>query len=824
MAELRAEIDAVLDATGREPRDVVAILQALQDLWGYLPEEALRYLCEVTPITPSRIEGVSTFYARFRRSPAGRHTIRVCVGTACFVKGADNIVSAFRHALKVPEDGDTDPDGLFTVERVACLGCCTLAPVVQIDNAIYGNLTRRKVPGVLADFLASRTGDDEELAAGLSGRAAPGRRGRGAPGRGGRSGRGAVALCTCSSCRAAGALEVFQAFGEEVRRFNLPVDVRRSGCSGLSYRAPVAELTLLDGATMRYAELAPGDVRELMLRHFRAPTPGAGMRQAAARLLDRLLAEGEDEGIRRTSLDLARGPDGAFWAPQVRIVTALGEAADPLDLDRYRAEGGFAALQHCLTRLAPPEVAALVRASGLRGRGGAGYPTGAKWEEVRGRGARTPFVVCNADEGDPGAFMDRMTLESFPYRVIEGLAIAAYAVGAREGIVFVRSEYPLAIRRLRRSLELCAARGILGARVLGLGVGLGFSFEIRVVESAGAFVCGEETALIAALEGRRGDPRARPPYPSESGLWGRPTLINNVETLAAVPWIVTHGAEAFRAVGTPTSPGTKTFALAGKILRGGLIEVPMGITLRRIVEEIGGGVEAGRRLKAVQIGGPSGGCIPERLADLPVDFESLSEAGAMMGSGGLVVLDDGDCMVEVARYFMSFTQGESCGKCTSCRVGTRRMLEILTRICAGRGKPGDLERLESLAAGVQEASLCGLGRTAPNPVLSTLRYFREEYEAHLAGRCPAGRCRELIAYRITERCIGCTRCARACPSGAIDPRPYERHRIDPERCIRCDTCRQVCPSEAVEVVPREDIEALSRQALERAPATGTIDA
>ena len=515
MVELRADIDAVLDATGGEPRDVVAILQALQDRWGYLPEEALRYLGEVTPITPARIEGVSTFYARFRRSPAGRHTIRVCVGTACFVKGADNIVSAFRHTLKVPEDGDTDPEGLFTVERVACLGCCTLAPVVQIDNAIYGNLTRRKVPGVLADFLASRADDDEELAAGPAG--------RGAPGRGGRRGRGAVALCTCSSCRAAGALEVFQAFREEVRRFNLPVDVRRSGCSGLSYRAPVAELTLPDGATTRYAELAPGDVRELMLRHFRAPTPGSAMRRAAARLLDRLLAEGEDEGIRRTSLDLARGPDGAFWAPQVRIVTALGEAADPLDLDRYRAEGGFAALQHCLTRLAPPEVAALVRASGLRGRGGAGYPTGVKWEEVRGRGKRTPFVVCNADEGDPGAFMDRMTLESFPYRVIEGLAIAAYAVGAREGIVFVRSEYPLAIRRLRRALELCAARGILGARVLGLGAGLGFSFQIRVVESAGAFVCGEETALIAALEGVGVTPVPGRPTPRRAGCGaGRP--------------------------------------------------------------------------------------------------------------------------------------------------------------------------------------------------------------------------------------------------------------------------------------------------------------
>ena len=311
--------------------------------------------------------------------------------------------------------------------------------------------------------------------------------------------------------------------------------------------------------------------------------------------------------------------------------------------------------------------------------------------------------------------------------------------------------------------------------------------------------------MIAALEGRRGHPRARPPYPAQLGLWGRPTLVNNVETLAAVPWILDHGPEEFRAMGTPRSPGTKTFALAGKILRGGLIEVPMGISIRRIVEEIGGGIQEGRRFKAVQIGGPSGGCIPEALCDLPVDFESLTGAGAMMGSGGLVVLDETDCMVDVARYFMGFTQGESCGKCTCCRVGTRRMLELLTRLCAGEGKPGDLERLEELAGVVREGSLCGLGRSAPNPVLSTLRYFRAEYEAHLAGRCPAGRCKALIAYTITDDCIGCTRCAQACPAEAIAPRPYEKHRIDAARCIRCGTCRQVCPSEAVRIVPRAEL-------------------
>ena len=824
------ELEALLERTGREPRHLVAILLAVQKRCGYLPEAVLLRLTELTSITPADIEGVSTFYAGFRRTPAGRHTIRVCVGTACFVKGAENIVGAFRQTLGIREDSDTDPQGLFTVERVACLGCCTLAPVVQIDGAIYGSLTRRKVPAVLKDFLAGGAGGEEDTTPGAAG----------AAGTVGGRGRGTVALCTCSSCRAAGALEVFRAFRQEVRSFSLPVEVRRSGCSGLSYRTPLAEILLPDGGRIHYAGITPGDVREILLRHFPTSRLGAALRRGAAHLLDRLLEEANGEGVERLSLDLARGPDGAFWAPQLRIVTALGQGADPLDLERYRAEGGFAALERCLRGLSPRQVVAIVRASSLRGRGGGGYLTGAKWQEVRSAPGQVRYVVCNADEGDPGAFMNRMTLESFPFRVIEGLAIAAYAVGARHGLFFVRSEYPLAIRRLRQALELCAAAGILraggqagpgpaeafcgrdGARPgsspdtaaadrAGVDgstdpINPGFALSLEVVESAGAFVCGEETALIAALEGRRGNPRARPPYPSARGLWGQPTLVNNVETLATVPWILTHGVEAFKAAGTPASPGTKTFALAGKIVRGGLIEVPMGISIRRIVEEIGGGIEGGRHLKAVQIGGPSGGCIPETLADLPVDFDSLSAAGAMMGSGGLVVLDDSDCMVDVARYFMSFTAAESCGKCTSCRVGTRRLLELLTRLCSGRGRAGDLERLEELALGLREASLCGLGRTAPNPVLSTLRYFREEYEAHLAGRCPAGRCRELIAYSISERCIGCTRCAQACPAGAIAPRPYERHLVDPSLCIRCDSCRQVCPAEAVEVVSRKDLE------------------
>ena len=464
-----------------------------------------------------------------------------------------------------------------------------------------------------------------------------------------------------------------------------------------------------------------------------------------------------------------------------------------MDLDEYIRHDGFKALRHCLEQLSPEQIIEQAKASGLRGRGGAGFPTGQKWAAVRAAQDDKKYVICNGDEGDPGAFMDRMILESFPYRVIEGMAIAAKAVGADEGIFYIRAEYPLAVKRIREALRNLEDRGLLGDRVLGTD----YRFHLSIKEGAGAFVCGEETALLASLEGRRGMPRLRPPYPAECGLWGKPTSVNNVETYAMVPWIFRNGPEAFARLGTEKSRGTKVFALAGKVVRGGLIEVPMGITVRQIVEDIGGGVADGRKFKAVQIGGPSGGCVPAELADTSVDFEALSQAGAIMGSGGMVVLDDRDCMVDMARYFLRFTQDQSCGKCTLCRIGTRRMRDILDRICTGKGQKGDLELLEQLSRTVGAGSICGLGRTAPNPVLSTLRYFRAEYEAHLAGRCPAGKCKDLIAYRVNDACIGCTLCAQKCPADAIPMTPYARHTIDMQKCTRCDTCRQVCPTQAV---------------------------
>jgi NADH-quinone oxidoreductase subunit F len=770
----------LLRHTGRGREAAIPLLQGLQAHYGWLPPEALEAIGEQSEVTPAQLAGVASFYTRFRQRPAGRHRIRVCDGTACHVRGAELVRDALRRHLHLPDGEDTDPARVFTLETVACLGCCTLAPAIQIDETTYGHLTPALVPEVVQGFLALRAAVA----------AAPRTEARRPA-----AGAGEVRVGLGSCCVAKGSGRLFAALQEALAELGGGVRLKRVGCVGMCHQVPLMEVVGADGGSHIYARVQAEDVAALLARHFRPSGAGRRLRRQVGRLVDRMLLGPNAAATAGVALDLRGEAAAPFLERQRHVATEHGGVLDPLDLEEYRAHDGFEALRTCLERLDPDAVIGWVAESGLRGRGGAGYPTGVKWRHVREAAGDSRTVIANGDEGDPGAFMDRMLLESYPYRVIEGMAIAAYAVGAREGILYIRAEYPLAVQRVRAALERCAAAGLLGARIMGRP----FDFAARVVEGAGAFVCGEETALIASLEGRRGMPRLRPPYPSSRGLHGRPTLVNNVETLAVVPWIIRHGPAAYAAFGCGRSRGTKVFALAGKVVRGGLIEVPMGVTLRDIVEGVGGGVGAPRRFKAVQVGGPSGGCIPAAAGDTPVDYEALGEAGAMMGSGGLVVLDDADCMVELARYFLGFTQNQSCGRCTFCRIGTQRMLEILDGLCEGRGRPADLGELEHLAHAVKAGSLCGLGRTAPNPVLTTLRHYRGEYEAHLAGRCPAGRCRALIRYRITEDCIGCTLCAQHCPAEAIARRPLERHEIKAAVCIRCGTCRAVCPEHAVEV-------------------------
>jgi len=596
-----------------------------------------------------------------------------------------------------------------------------------------------------------------------------------------------------SCCQASGSADVYRALTAEVRALRANVEVREGGCIGMCHRVPLIEITDPDGTRSMYGNVTPAAVGAILRRHIRPGSPIAAVRSGLRRGWQLLTKDEAWDHALDYYVHPAAPAAEAFLAPQVHIVTAEYGRMDPTSIDEYRARGGYTSLARALRSMTPREVIDTVHDSGLRGRGGAGFSAGLKWDLVSRQTDEVKYLICNGDEGDPGAFMDRMLLEAYPHRILEGIAIAAYAVGAHEAFLYIRQEYPLAVQHMSDAIAAALDEGVLGERILDSG----FSLNVQIKQGAGAFVCGEETALIASVEGKRGTPRLRPPYPAEHGLWGKPTLVSNVETYASVPWIVGHGAAEYVKFGTPSSPGTKVFALAGKVARGGLIEIPMGMTIGQIVMGIGGGIKNDRHFKAVQIGGPSGGCIPAAKADTPVDYEALIEIGAMMGSGGLVVLDDTDCMVDMARYFLQFTQNESCGKCTFCRIGTKRMLEILNRLCNGEGRDDDLPALEHLAQQIRTTSLCGLGQTAPNPVLTTLKYFRGEYEAHIQGRCPARKCEALVNYHITDDCIGCTRCAKVCPVDAIAERPYEKQEIDMNLCTRCHMCVPVCPVDAI---------------------------
>ena len=774
-------VEQIVAKRGSSVDSAIPILQDIQQEFNYLPEEALKHVCKITEITPSRITGIATFYTQFRHKPSGKHIIRVCTGTACHVKGASRVFDAISRELKLTNGEETDPEGLFTLEKVACLGCCTLAPVIKIDDITYGHILPEKVSEIMRDFLTKSRNPNHQKAVVSSFTTEV---------------MGEIRIGLGSCCVASGSAEVKEELEKILRETKINVHVKQVGCVGVCNQVPIMEIIKPGQEPAFYAKIKPEEVKAVVLSHFRPEGFFNRLKNNFVNTFEKAVVEGEPTSFRKYAAEQRDTPISEFLGPQMAIASENRGVVKPCDMNEYLEGGGFSALQKCLNTLTPQQVVDEITLSGLRGRGGAGFPTGRKWQMVKDQDNAMKYIICNGDEGDPGAFMDRMLLESYPFRIIEGMLIAAYATGAAHGVFYIRAEYPLAVKRINEALLICRENGFIGASVMNSE----FSFDIRIFEGAGAFVCGEETALIASIEGERGIPRMRPPYPAVKGLWGKPTLVNNTETFSLVSWILRHGAEAFAKTGTSGSKGTKVFALAGKVTRGGLIEVAMGITLRQIVEEIGGGIAGDRKFKAVQIGGPSGGCIPASMYDLPVDFEELSKVGAMMGSGGLIVLDDSDCMVDIAHYFLSFTQDQSCGRCTFCRIGTTRMLELLDKIRSGKGKTEDITHLEKLAESTRQGSLCGLGKTAPNPVLSTLRYFRHEYEAHINGHCPSGKCLPLITYKITDDCIGCTKCAQRCPSEAIGFKPYEIHVIDMEKCIKCDICRQVCPVDAVEVV------------------------
>ncbi len=745
MTEFKSGVDlSLMEGVLRQYQDdstsLIMILQQAQAIYGYLPQEVIYHVAERTGNSPAKVMGVATFYSYFRLKPMGTYQIMLCDGTACHVNGSDRIRAAITQELGI-HNGETTEDGMFTLNEVACLGCCSLAPVMMINGDTYGNLTPEKTINILRQLRQRESGEGIRILVG-----------QGSCGVSAGAGRVAKVL--------AGHMTATDSF-----------TVETTGCIGMCYLEPIVDIYEGDKLLHRLVKVTETDALDIV----------EAIRKKDFSKLEAMFISDED---------------ARFLKKQKRVALRHCGVVDPTSIDDYIKSDGYKAIDKAL-HMTPEEVIEEIKVSGLAGRGGAGFPTWFKWNAARNAQGEHKHLICNADEGDPGAFMDRAVIESDPHSLIEGMLIGAYAIGASDMYVYIRAEYPLAVERLGNAIEQARSRGLLGENILGTG----FSCDLNIKIGAGAFVCGEETALIESMEGKRGMPRLKPPFPAQSGYLNEPSNINNVETFANVAWIINNGGAAFAAMGTENSKGTKVFALTGKVQRGGLVEVPMGNSLRDVIFDIAGGIKNGRSYKAVQMGGPSGGCIPADLVDTPIDYKALSATGAIMGSGGMVVMDDSTCMVNIARFFLDFTARESCGKCVPCRIGTTRMMEILNRICDGQGQEGDIELLEQLCVSIKDGSLCGLGQTAPNPVLTTIRYFRDEYEAHIRDKkCPAHECSALLKISIDPtKCKGCTVCARKCPVECISGERKTPHVIDQSSCIKCKQCVSSCKFDAIVV-------------------------
>lgn len=786
------EIKTIIKKWNNDPEYVIEMMQDIQDRFKHISKTAVDLLTEHTGTPKATVYHIATFYKSFSLEPKGETLVQVCLGTACHVKGAQNVLTSFERALGI-KDGGTTEDRKYSLEGVRCLGACSIAPVIKIGDEVIGNVQAKDVEKILKNYQAesSEEGELEKTAtedldridsATLEKIKAKEEANRAFY-------KGALMVCTGTGCVSAKGLNIHDALKKELKERNLENEylVVKTGCNGFCAVGPII---VVQPQGVFYQKVGMEDIASIIDDHL-----------LGGKIVEKLLYKDPQTEKTYTGMD-----EIEFFTEQQLIALRNKGLIDPENIDHYIARDGYKGLAKAL-EMDPDAIIKEVTVSGIRGRGGGGFPAGVKWQSCKKameEREEPSYIVCNADEGDPGAFMDRSIIETDPHSVIEGMLIAAKALEAKEGFIYIRKEYPLAMERLEIALEQARSRGLLGDSIMNTD----FSFDIHIHRGAGAFVCGESTALMASMSGKAGEPKAKYIHNVEYGYRDKPTVLNNVETWANIPEIILKGADWFAEIGTGEvrenpwngSSGTKVFSLVGDVNNTGLVEVPMGITLHDIVYKVGGGIPDGRKFKAIQTGGPSGGCIPADMLDMEVDFDSLSEAGSMMGSGGMIVMDDHTCMVDVARYFINFLIDESCGKCTPCREGLFALNKILTRITKGEGREDDLKRLQELSETIEASSLCQLGGTAPNPVLTTLRYFEEEYIEHIKNKtCPAGVCTELITYEINDNCTGCVICAKNCPTEAISGEPKELHTIHQEDCIKCGICLESCKYNAVEV-------------------------